>query len=193
MARYPFNYRSEEAQKVLAQEMQSEQPRIVAEARNNDGTFAIRVVEKSDEKAYVVYAPGWRVSRHNRQRLNTIAVKRLEEAQHHDAEAISAGKTATAADSLRYLASVTGGWLDPVSYPRQLASTGKSVDSIRRLESYYFILDGEMNDGIHTASCWRDYLLKCRDYKAISLGELYDILSTYHGKKIQLSLNETYA
>lgn len=192
MARYPFNYRSEEAQKELMQEMRDTQPCIVAEARNKDGSSAIRVIEKSDEKAYVVYAPGWRVNRHNRNRLVANAEKRLREARAYDAEATRTGKPATAVNSLRHLATISGSWLEPVSYLRQLSSTNEDFDSTRRLENYCFILDGKMNDGIHESSYWRDYLLKCKDHKAITLGELYDSVSTYHGKKIRLSLNETY-
>lgn len=184
MVRYPFSYRSKEAEIIWAQ-VQHISRRLpkVAEARNSDGSMAIRVFQGPTTGTYVVYAPGWKVNRHDKTRLRAEADKRYEEAVLRDEESRQADKPEIAVKSLRRLAQVTGSDLYPVSYPRRLC--GES------LETYLFILDGKMNDGVHDSSHWEEFFLECKDTRGITLGELYGTITTkYEGIKIVVPLTE---
>lgn len=184
MARYPFSYRSKEAEIIRAQVGHSSRrlPKV-AEARNSDGSMAINVVQGPTTGTYVVYAPGWKVNRHDETRLKAEADKRYEEAVLRDEESRQAGKPEIAVKSLKRLAQVTGSDLYPVSYPRRLCGNF--------LETYLFILDGKMNDGVHDSSHWRDFFLECKDTRGITLGELYGTITTkYEGVKIVVPLTE---
>ena len=185
MARYPFSYRSKEAEIIWAQVVEHSSGRLpkVAEARNSDGSMAICVFQGPTTGTYVVYAPGWKVNRHDETRLRAEADKRYEEAVLRDEESRQADKPEIAVKSLKRLAQVTGSDLYPVSYPRRLCGGS--------LETYLFILDGKMNDGVHDSSHWGEFFLECKDTRGITLSELYGTITTkYEGVKIVVPLTE---
>lgn len=192
MARYPFNYRYEDA--VAAWYFWEEHrkngratlnDKLIAESRNADGSLAFRVIKGSEDGTFAVYAPGWDVNRHDTERLRFEAIKQMKAAERQDFESKQIGREANAVKFLNHKNSIMGE-LSPVSYPRQLSTDG------RTLETYIFMLDGKMDDGTHNCLTWRNFLLKCKDYQAITLGDLYDVVSKGNNNECQEIQLSTY-
>lgn len=184
-SRYPFNFQNKKAVEIKELWERGEATgqgwiHEVAQARTSDGAIAIRVFDTDEAAKYAVFAPGWKVNRHDSTRLRQIAKKRVGDALACDKEANARGEKGYAYDSLMS-EELRGGLLPPVSYPRRLTSNNY-------LETYLFILDGVMEDEKYPADYWREFILKCKERLGITLDDIYRVASSYKGKRLSLEL-----